>query len=314
MTLRFPIALLLNFEITFLVEYTDVLLMARRHARFTCNYTTYDVRREQDVINPNSPSRSFVMVKAAAGKHPFWYARVLGIFHLDIVHKGLGTCEAKRIEVLWIRWMGEDPDYVGNDKKHRLHRVGYVPSNGPGAFGFLDPSLVIRGAHLIPAFAFGYTTELLPKSNWWDDEQHGDYTNYYVNQFVDRDMLMRYIGHGVGHSVNPLTAPSTTPIEDAEEELMEDIPSERITNLDGGDLGKGDDSAIRADESLENCNVVVEEQDDEREDLDRAEEDDEDDEAEEGEEGDEVNDEVVAEDEESEEEYTGNDGDEIYAY
>jgi len=30
------------------------------------------------------------------------------------------------------------------------------------AFTFLDPALVIQGAHMIPAFAEGHTTTLLP--------------------------------------------------------------------------------------------------------------------------------------------------------
>lgn len=31
----------------------------------------------------------------------------------------------------------------------------------PGAFGFLEPGIIIRAVHLIPAFAHGRTAELL---------------------------------------------------------------------------------------------------------------------------------------------------------
>ncbi|KAG2051385.1 hypothetical protein BDR06DRAFT_889937, partial [Suillus hirtellus] len=36
-----------------------------------------------------------------------------------------------------------------------LPKVAFVDESDPDAFGFLDPGQVIRGAHLIPAFASG---------------------------------------------------------------------------------------------------------------------------------------------------------------
>ncbi|KIO27586.1 hypothetical protein M407DRAFT_23129 [Tulasnella calospora MUT 4182] len=170
-----------------------------QHAYLRINYTTYDVRRDQDIINPRIPSRSFVMVPAAAGDHPYWYARVLGIYDLQISPSRKDSAPVKK-HFLWVRWLGEDPNHVGGFGLATLHRVGYVPfGSGNEAFGFLDPSVVIRGCHLIPAFRFGLTKDLLPASDFYDDPEAGDFINYYVNQFVDRDMLMRFIGCGVGH-------------------------------------------------------------------------------------------------------------------
>ncbi|KAG9013839.1 hypothetical protein FRB90_005667 [Tulasnella sp. 427] len=130
-------------------------------------------------------------------KTRFRYAWVLRIYHLQVVHRSSGVATAQTMEVLWIRWLGEDPEYTGGSTHRRLERVAYVP-DGDGAFGFVDPALVIRGAHLIPVFTFGKTLNLLPKSNYWDTDQ-GDWVNYYVNPFVNRDMLSRFLGTGAGH-------------------------------------------------------------------------------------------------------------------
>jgi len=49
------------------------------------NYTTYDVRREQDTINPRT--HPFIMVKTGEttkNAHPFWYAQVLGVYHASV--------------------------------------------------------------------------------------------------------------------------------------------------------------------------------------------------------------------------------------
>ncbi|KAL6303258.1 hypothetical protein BKA93DRAFT_716391, partial [Sparassis latifolia] len=57
------------------------------HQTLTINYTTYDVRRAQDTINP-STDRCNVMVLADNDDphaHPFWYARILGIYHVNAV-------------------------------------------------------------------------------------------------------------------------------------------------------------------------------------------------------------------------------------
>ncbi|KAI0364332.1 hypothetical protein BV20DRAFT_930764, partial [Pilatotrama ljubarskyi] len=103
--------------------------------------------------------------------------------------------EWRRMEFLWVRWFEEDPEYPSGFQERRL------PMAGTSAFGFVDPSDVLRAAFLMPAFAYGTTSELLGHSplarkHCNDDE---DYKYYYVGIFVDRDMYMRYLGGGVGH-------------------------------------------------------------------------------------------------------------------
>ncbi|KAJ7737919.1 hypothetical protein DFH07DRAFT_752764, partial [Mycena maculata] len=179
------------------------------HATAAFNYTTYDVRRDQDTINTNT-DRCHIMVKSneenedGLTAHPYWYARVLGVFHSNMFLPGLRA--PRRYEFLWVRWLGRDPEWDSGPSHLRLDRVGYVPEDDAEAFGFLDPALVLRGCHLVPAFALGKTTALLGPSAA-QDFSDGDWVNYYVMRFVDRDMMMRYLGIGVGH-LQPADFPS----------------------------------------------------------------------------------------------------------
>ncbi|THG93150.1 hypothetical protein EW026_g8010 [Hermanssonia centrifuga] len=179
-----------------------------RHKVVRVNYTTYDLRRDQDSLNPRTHADVMVTAhedQAGRDSHPYWYARIVGVFHADVQHVGptSKSTESQRVDFLWVRWFGRDMHVRAGFPARRLHRIGFVSddedTNSP-SFGFLDPAQVIRGVHLIPAFEYGKTLELLgpsivrPSSD--DDE---DWVYYYVNMFVDRDMFMRYLGGGVGH-------------------------------------------------------------------------------------------------------------------
>lgn len=114
-------------------------------------------------------------------EHPFWYARVVGIYHLNVTHAPTNT-KKERIAFLWVRWLGLDPEWKGGDAYDQLDRVGFVPFGGEDEpFGFVDPATVIRGCHLIPAYEFGRTMDLLPESQFRPEE--GDYVNFYVNRY-----------------------------------------------------------------------------------------------------------------------------------
>ncbi|KAJ6548395.1 hypothetical protein B0H19DRAFT_952627 [Mycena capillaripes] len=115
------------------------------------------------------------------------------------------------MEILWVRWFGRDLSHKAGWKARRPHRVGFIDSASDGAFGFLDPAQEIRAAHLITAFHYGRTSELLPKSiARQPSEQDQDWNFYYVNCFVDRDMFMRYCDHAVGHKTAP-SSQNTSP-------------------------------------------------------------------------------------------------------
>ncbi|GLB33254.1 hypothetical protein LshimejAT787_0101380 [Lyophyllum shimeji] len=176
-----------------------------KHKTIRFNYTTYDMRRAQDTVNPRTHPDVMVLAHeddAESNPHPYWYARVIGIFHAEVRHAGTtsNSSETRAVDFLWVRWFGRDLQHRSGWKAKRLHRVGFVDSAEPEAFGFLDPADVIRAVHMIPAFAFGHTSDLLaPSIARQLVENDEDWVYYYVGMFVDRDMFMRFVGGGVGH-------------------------------------------------------------------------------------------------------------------
>lgn len=158
-------------------------------------YTTYDLRRGKETVNMKS--RSHIMTLSQDGEHPYAYAQVLGMFKLNVLH-GPTMADEVRMDVLWVRWFEIDKSYRAGWKAKRLYRLKYVPPLDDGAFGFLDPDDIIRGSHIIPGFSLGHQTHsaVNPASVW---DPKNDWEAYYINQFVDRDMFMRYRGGGVGH-------------------------------------------------------------------------------------------------------------------
>ena len=110
--------------------------------------------------------------------HPYWYARILGVFHMN-VRQGQ---RVQRMDILWVRWFGRDLEEPSGWAAKRLHRIGFFDGNQPGAFGFLDPDIVIRAVHLIPAFMYGRANALLPKSiARRPSDKDKDWNWYYVN-------------------------------------------------------------------------------------------------------------------------------------
>ncbi|KAF8155662.1 hypothetical protein B0H34DRAFT_859991 [Crassisporium funariophilum] len=208
-----------------------VILNSRlfRHKVMQINYTAYDVRRGQDSINSRNNADIMTLSRNDESGHPFEYARVIGIFHLDAVYNKDGASDVpETYDVLWVLWYRRDTSYrAGFEKKH-LHRVKFVPSDNPGAFGFLNPDEVIRAAHLIPAFYHGATESLLKGLSVARGEgKVDDWRYFYVNLFVDVDMYMHYAGNGIGHYKVDLAndaraaVPSTNP-DDTEGDAWED--------------------------------------------------------------------------------------------
>jgi hypothetical protein len=153
---------------------------------FRVNYTTYDLRRDQDSMNPRTHCDVMVVSPEKGPKvHPFWYARVLGVFHTKVLHTGPNSNNhsVQHMEFLWVRWFGLEPGYKSGSSHARLPKIGFVHEFDDSAFGFLDPSQVLRGCHLVPAFASGRTSELLQTVSPTAARPFGevnDWTNYYV--------------------------------------------------------------------------------------------------------------------------------------
>ncbi|KAG8736218.1 hypothetical protein FRC10_009567 [Ceratobasidium sp. 414] len=225
------------------------------HAAIRVNFTTYDVHRAHDTINPKTSHR-FVMLRNVDDdvRHPFWYAKVLGIYHVDARVAGGGVWQpTRRFNFLWVRWLGESK--WGNWKQHRLDRVSYVDSGSTdGSFDFIDPALVIRAVYLVPAFHLGRTKNFLRQSIAWDFPEEGDWVAYYVIRFVDRDMGMRYLGGGIGHCDPIPTSDDPGPLaggieaDDAPALSMGDCES-TLQTLEEQDRGESEDEVDDASDS-----------------------------------------------------------------
>jgi hypothetical protein len=157
-----------------------------QHQVLRINYTTYDNRRAQDTINPRT--RPDIMMLSGENEegdhaHPYWYARVLGIYHVRVLHTGKfsKSSQLQTMQFLHVRWFGHHVKHRSGWKARHLHRVSFIDGNSE-PFGFVDPAYVIRAAHLIPVFAFRETEDLLGPSNIArreiDDE---DWRFYYVS-------------------------------------------------------------------------------------------------------------------------------------
>ncbi|KAG1808227.1 uncharacterized protein BJ212DRAFT_1485167 [Suillus subaureus] len=117
------------------------------------NYTIYDVHRDQDTLKPGYGGVVMTLSREHDGDtHPFWYAQVLGAFTIQVLHVGpdVHNHSPQSMEFLWVRWFGVVPCYHWSIREGHLPKVGFIPDS-PSAFGFLDPSVVLRACHLIPA-------------------------------------------------------------------------------------------------------------------------------------------------------------------
>jgi hypothetical protein len=94
-----------------------------RHKVMRVNYTTYDLRREQDSLNPRTHADIMLLAhedeESTQTAHPYWYARVLGIFHVYAIRAG-ASLHQERMEFLWVRWFGRDLSYKSGFKSRRL--------------------------------------------------------------------------------------------------------------------------------------------------------------------------------------------------
>ena len=127
--------------------------------------------------------------EAGDNTHPYWYAQVLGIYHtyVSTTHTAAAKHSAQPIQFLWVRWLGTEPGYHSGSRVARLPKVGFVEATDEDAFGFLDPDLVIRGSHLIPAFHFGRTHDLMPYDGATaarSVDEKDDWVNFYVNMYA----------------------------------------------------------------------------------------------------------------------------------
>ena len=155
----------------------------------TCRvyYTSYDLQWACDTVNPHTHPDIMLQSPTTEGE-PYWYARVLGIYHANVWAENSAICggrNTRHMDFLWVHWFGEEPGYCSGFRQVHLPKIGFVESTDDFAFSFVDPANVVRGCHLIPAFSAGQSTDLLPHSHSTARRANpgdvDDWLNFYVN-------------------------------------------------------------------------------------------------------------------------------------
>ena len=156
-----------------------------RHKVLRVNYTTYDGRRRQDSLNPRNHSDFMTLSHETDTNnlHPFWYGRIVGIFHVNVRYfqHGRYAPETRHIPFLYVRWFGRDTSFCSGFGHRRYPRIGF--DDPEYAFTFLDPDQIIRGVHLIPGFAHGKSSDTLPGPSLarLPSDKNEDWLYFYVN-------------------------------------------------------------------------------------------------------------------------------------
>ena len=88
------------------------------------DYTTYDMCHGQDTMNPRMHC-DVMVVSQEAEDDPYWYAQVLGVFHMDILHVGplASNCSVQHMEFLWVHWFGIKLGYRSDFRFGHLLKV-----------------------------------------------------------------------------------------------------------------------------------------------------------------------------------------------
>ncbi|TEB22930.1 hypothetical protein FA13DRAFT_1590392, partial [Coprinellus micaceus] len=187
------------------VTFIDHRLYA--HQLLYVNYTTYDVRRSQDIIHINTSHCNILLLDEEFSKdplccsiHPYGYAKALGVYHANVSYIGVlpdGTQDltSHRIDFVWVH----NYDFLEADTDFTLDRVSFQPLSSDDALGFVDPADILRGVHLIPQFSLKQLEPKPHKSKCFPSQEIL-WNAYYINRFADRDLFMRYqYGMSVGH-------------------------------------------------------------------------------------------------------------------
>lgn len=160
-----------------------------QHNVLRINYTTYDVRRAQDIINPKTDHRDVLFFSTSIDQttHEYQYARVIGIYHVNLIYCDPSTYQYRfrRMEFLWVRYFKvlNNVSVKSGWSTASLDQVQPCRVNDTDAFGFLDPDQVLRACHLIQRFSLG---RQYPDGNGLSGlagDGH-DWRRYYVNRWV----------------------------------------------------------------------------------------------------------------------------------
>lgn len=150
------------------------------------NYTTYDVRRGQDIINPNTDHCDVMLLSldgddSLPSTHQYQYVQILGIYYVNIIYAGAPD-HVHCMYFLWVRWFENIKALPVQDgwSTCQLDQLCFPSLDKEGAFGFLDPAQVLHACHLIQRFHLGKCS---PDGKGISEcvQDHKNWLAYYVN-------------------------------------------------------------------------------------------------------------------------------------
>jgi hypothetical protein len=81
-----------------------------QHNILQINYTTYDVRQSQDILNPKTNHCDILLVSSEPQPqesitHQYQYAKIIGIYHVNMIYSDPTTHQycTQCMEFLWVR-------------------------------------------------------------------------------------------------------------------------------------------------------------------------------------------------------------------
>ncbi|KAJ3512823.1 hypothetical protein NMY22_g15219 [Coprinellus aureogranulatus] len=253
-----------------------------RHNILQILYTTYDCRQDCDTLNPSTSRRDFMSVAMPADNPEatestdYVYGRLLGIFHANVLYMGPGAFDyrRRRFDFLWVRWYEPvtSTRTSAAQPTKELDRVRFIPLTKTDSWGFIDPSHVLRAAHILPRFALGQLHRDAVPGRIFSKcaREREDWKEYCINRFVDRDMTMRfYPGLGVGHSLGrhgtfeARSRPATpmdvdVPVLEARQVVSSELDEGSTDSEDSGyEGGGGDDQRSPSTSGTEDSSECV---------------------------------------------------------
>ena len=150
---------------------------------------TYDLWRGQDLVNPCTHADIIVLSnEETVAPYPYWYACVIGIFHVFMQYTSPETQDAivpQHFDLLWVQWFARNQNVKFGWEVQHLPLMGFYPGDEEDVFGFINPDNVIQGVHLMPAFCYGCTSALLQRSIVWQvSKNNEDWDWYFVNLYI----------------------------------------------------------------------------------------------------------------------------------
>ena len=157
-----------------------------QHKVIWFNFTSYDIWHRTNIVKLGGFHCNIMLLADCAdgsSSSDFLYARVLGAYHANVIYTrpGMRDYTARCFNFLWVRWYHVvDPGSSGW-RTSTLDTVRFPPMHEDNSFGFVDPNNVLRGCHILPAFAKGKREEAnVNVSHCAKDTK--DYLRYYVGR------------------------------------------------------------------------------------------------------------------------------------